>query len=105
MNCRSGLPEPKHLSDVIPALIHKCKKAMDTNTSLKCFGSGKPLRQFIFSHDLARLMVWSLFNYDDVSPLILSVDETDEYSIKDVVDSIVKAMNFKGKVEWDTSKA
>ena len=35
-------------------------------------GSGKPLRQFIYSVDLAKLFVWMLRNYDDVEPLILS---------------------------------
>jgi GDP-L-fucose synthase len=35
-------------------------------------GSGKPLRQFIYSRDLARLMVWAVREYEDVEPLILS---------------------------------
>jgi len=90
---------------VIPALVHKCKIAQDSGGELKCFGTGRPLRQFIFCHDLARLMVWSLFNYNSVEPLILSVDENDEISIKDVVDMIVKAMAFEGKVTWMTDKA
>jgi len=90
---------------VMPALIHKCRIAKDTGGELKCFGTGRPLRQFIFSHDLARLMVWSLFHYESVEPLILSVDENDEVSIKDVVEMIVKAMAFEGKVVWMTDKA
>jgi len=90
---------------VIPALIHKCYNANRDGTEFLCFGSGKPLRQFIFSHDLARLMVWTIDNYNSVEPLILSVDDGAEISIKDVVDSIVEAMDFKGTVKWDTSKA
>jgi nucleoside-diphosphate-sugar epimerase len=35
-------------------------------------GTGKPLRQFIFSHDLAKLFIWMLRDYDDVEPIILS---------------------------------
>lgn len=35
-------------------------------------GSGKPLRQFIYSKDLARLFVWVLRSYEDVEPIILS---------------------------------
>ena len=35
-------------------------------------GTGKPLRQFIFSHDLAKLFVWTLREYDEISPIILS---------------------------------
>ena len=35
-------------------------------------GTGKPLRQFIYSRDLAKLFIWQLREYDDVEPLILS---------------------------------
>ena len=35
-------------------------------------GTGKPLRQFIYSRDLAKLFIWMLRDYDDVEPLILS---------------------------------
>lgn len=35
-------------------------------------GTGKPLRQFIYSLDLAKLMIFVLRNYDEVEPIILS---------------------------------
>jgi len=35
-------------------------------------GSGKPLRQFIYSIDLAKLIVWVLQDYNSVEPIILS---------------------------------
>ena len=35
-------------------------------------GTGKPLRQFIFSRDLAKLFIWMLRDYESVEPLILS---------------------------------
>jgi len=44
-----------------------------------------------------------LFNYDDAEPLILSVDEKDEVSVKEVVDTIAHAMDFKSEVTFDTS--
>jgi nucleoside-diphosphate-sugar epimerase len=62
-------------------------------------GSGRPLRQFVFSEDLARLMVWSLREYNETAPLILSVDEEDEVSISDVAALIVKHMGFEGTIE------
>jgi len=102
-----GMYDNLHLEDshVIPALIHKCYIAKRDGTPFICFGSGTPLRQFIYSVDLARLMVWAMDNYDDVSPLILSVDESDEISIRDVVETIVAAMDYQGEVTWDASKA
>ena len=57
---------------VIPALIHKCYNAKQEGKPLVVGGSGKPLRQFIYSRDLARLMVWAVREYEDVEPLILS---------------------------------
>jgi GDP-L-fucose synthase len=36
------------------------------------FGSGKPLRQFIYSCDLAKLFIWQLREYNDIEPVILS---------------------------------
>lgn len=41
-------------------------------TSLQVWGSGRPRRQFIYSHDLARLFVWVLREYNEVEPIILS---------------------------------
>jgi len=92
-------------SHVIPGLIHKLYLAKKNNTTFTAMGSGTPLRQFIYSQDLARLFIWTLRHYDSPDPLILSVDEKDEVTIKQVVDTIVKAMDYTGKVEWDTSKA
>lgn len=92
-------------SHVLPGLTHKCYNAMQKGEPLTVMGSGTPLRQFIYSRDLAKLMVWVLRDYDDVEPIILSVPEEDEISIKDVVHSIVDAMEFKGEVVFDTSKA
>lgn len=51
-------------------------------------------RQFIYSRDLARLMIWTLRSYPEADPIILSVDEADEVTIGDVAMAIVDAMNF-----------
>jgi len=45
---------------------------IENNTSFVVAGTGKPLRQFIFSWDLAKLFIWMLREYDDVEPIILS---------------------------------
>ncbi|EJD05331.1 epimerase-domain-containing protein [Fomitiporia mediterranea MF3/22] len=79
-------------SHVIPGLIHKCYIAEKNGTVFRPSGSGKPLRQFIYSRDLAKLMIWMLRNYDEVDPLILSVPEEQEVSIEFVVNSVVRAL-------------
>jgi len=92
-------------SHVIPALIHKCYLAKKNNTPFVVSGTGKPLRQFIFSYDLAKLFIWMLREYDDIEPVILSVGEDEEVSIKEVTDAIVKAIGFQGQYTFDTTRA
>ena len=87
---------------VIPSLIHKCYLARENNTDLTIWGSGQPLREFIYSKDVAELALWVLENYTESEPIILSTSE--EISIKDVVGVIVGAMNFKGNVIFDKTK-
>ena len=87
---------------VIPSLIHKCYLARENKTDLTVWGSGKAMREFIFSKDVAELSEWILNNYNEPEPIILSTSE--EVSIKDIVSIITEKMHFKGKVIWDTSK-
>lgn len=96
-------PESSH---VIPGLIKKLydiiQEGGDTFTVM---GTGKPLRQFIYSLDLAKLFIWVLRDYNEIDPIILSVDEESEVSINRLAEELVKAFNFKGKVVFDTTKA
>ena len=93
-------------SHVIPGLMHKLYLAKKDNKEFVAWGSGNPLRQFIFSKDLARLMIWVLRDYQEVEPIILSVGEEDEVSIKNVAEGIASAMGYpKEKIVWDTTKS
>jgi len=87
---------------VLPSLIHKCYLAKKNKTPLKIWGSGKPMREFIFSRDVAKLTEWVLHNYNESEPILLSTSE--EISIIDVVDIVVELMNFKGEVIYDLNK-
>jgi GDP-L-fucose synthase len=87
---------------VIPMLLHKLYLAQQNNIDFVVWGSGKPLREFIFSKDVAKLAEWVLYNYNESSPIILSTSY--EISIKDLVDLLVKEFEFKGKVVFDNSK-
>lgn len=69
------------------------------------WGSGKPLRQFIYSHDLGRLILWCLDNYNSSEPIITSVGEEDEVSIKQIAEMVAKAMNFQGNITFDLTKS
>ena len=90
---------------VIPGLIHKCYIAKRDGEPFTIWGSGKPLRQFMYSEDLAELTVWVVKEYHSPEPIIISVDEAAEVSIKDVALLVAKAMHFEGEVVFDTDKA
>ena len=87
---------------VIPMLMHKLYLAQQRNEDFVVWGSGKPLREFIFSKDVAKLAEWALHNYDESEPNIFST--SNEISIMDLVDLLVTEFEFKGKVIFDDSK-
>lgn len=87
---------------VVPMLIHKCYLAKENNTDFEVWGSGIALREFIYSEDLADIIDLLIEKYDGRDAIIISNPK--EYSIKEVVDLIVKFMDFKGNVVWRTDK-
>jgi len=86
---------------VIPALIHRCYLAKKNNEDFIVKGSGKPLRQFIYSQDLSKLFMWTLENFREKKPLILSIK--DEISIEKVARLISREFNYEDRIKFDTS--
>ena len=77
---------------VIPSLIHKCYLAKEQQIPFEVRGSGAPLRQFIFSEDLAKIIMdcLELLNREN-----LIVSTTEEYSIKDVAFHIAREFEYE----------
>jgi GDP-L-fucose synthase len=90
---------------VIPSLIHRCYLNKQNNENFIVRGTGKPLRQFIYSTDLAYFIMWSLIKYDQKKTLILSVSENDECSIGEVAKIIAKSYNYENKMVFDETFA
>lgn len=87
---------------VIPALIHKCYIAKKNGAPFTVMGSGRPLRQFIHATDLAQLIMWSLENYSDDLPLILSPPEKAEVSIEYVARLIARCFEYEDNITFQT---
>ena len=94
---------------VIPAIISKIEEAKKSNKkSVKLLGTGKPLREFIHTDDLAESIVKCLFvskkvlkkKYKLKLPII-NVGTNDEISIKNLSKLIAKFARYKGKIEFD----
>ena len=89
---------------VIPALIHKCYLAKQNNEYFYISGTGNPLRQFIYSRDLALGIMLVLENYKEMSSIIIAPDETNEKSIGYVAKLIAKEFGYEHMIKFDESK-
>ncbi|XP_076040150.1 GDP-L-fucose synthase-like isoform X1 [Oratosquilla oratoria] len=90
---------------MLAGLIHKAYLAERYDQPFVIWGTGKPLRQFIYSVDLGRLIIWVLREYPEIEPIILAADEEDEISIRDTGELVVKAFGYQGEIVHDVSKS
>jgi GDP-L-fucose synthase len=89
-------------SHVIPSLIHKVYLAKKNNTDVSVWGSGKSLREFIYSKDVANISEKLIDIYNDDKPIIIS--NSNEVSIEEIMVTICDIFNFKNNIIFDTSK-
>jgi len=88
---------------VIPALIRKFHEAMlQGSEEVVVWGTGRPLREFTFSRDAARIILWLAENYDDQEPV--NIGNPEQVSIESLAKMISEEIGFEGLVRFDTSK-
>lgn len=87
---------------VIPSLIRKFHEAKLKRTDVTLWGSGAPLREFTYSKDIAKALIFLLENYEGDVPI--NIGSTKETSIKDVSKIISKELKYTGRIIWDTDK-
>jgi GDP-L-fucose synthase len=87
---------------VIPSLIHKCYLAKQNGEDFVVRGTGSPLRQFIYSDDLAKIIMWLLSYYND-DEVIVSVSESAEVSISDIARLIADKFEYGDRIRFDSS--
>ena len=94
-----------HLKDshVIPAIIRKVWEAKINKVDyVECWGDGSPMREFTYSKDISKILIFLLKNYDSPEPI--NIGNTEEYSIKDVAEIICKLLEYNGDILWQTDK-
>lgn len=89
-------------SHVIPAITRKMYEAQLHGTDVHLWGSGTALREFTYSGDIARILLFLLENYDGEAPI--NVGATQETSIEAVAKMIAEFVGFKQEIVWDDSK-
>lgn len=94
--------DPK-ASHVIPALMQRFHQAkIDGLAEVVLWGSGKPLREFIYVDDLADALIFLMQHYQ--SPEIINVGTMQEIAIAELAREIATVVGFNGKIALDTSK-
>ena len=88
-------------SHVLPAIIRKIHEAKISGTNVVLWGDGSPLREFTYSKDLARELLFVLKNYNDDCPI--NIGNSHEISIKECAINIAQVMGYDGKIMWNTN--
>ena len=90
-------------SHVLPALIRRFHEAKEENRDeVVIWGSGSPLREFMFADDLGEACIFLMHNYEEKE--IINVGSGEEISIMDLARLIAQIVGFTGKISLDKSK-
>src|SRR5690606_4187176 len=93
-------PENSH---VLPALIRRFHEAKVNNTPVvTIWGSGAPMREFLFADDLADACFYLMLNYDEAN--LINIGTGEDITIKDLALLIKKIVGYQGEINFDTSK-
>ncbi len=89
-------------SHVMPAMIRKFHEAKQTNDSVVLWGSGSPMREFLFVDDLAKAVVFMMEG--ETTDNLYNVGYGADISIKELALLIQQIVGHKGEIVWDASK-
>jgi GDP-L-fucose synthase len=90
-------------SHVLPAMLRKFHEAKINNHSdVTLWGSGTPMREFLFVDDIADAIIFSLENH--LPDYLYNIGSGKDITIKELAKTIQNIIGHKGKIIWDNSK-
>jgi len=93
---------PKN-SHVLPALIRRFHEAKENGfPSVTIWGTGTPLREFLYADDLAEACVYLMEHYDGRQ--LVNIGTGEDLSIRELAELIKDVVGYEGDLEWDSSK-
>jgi len=93
---------PNH-SHVLPALIRRLHEAKENNAPfIEAWGTGTPLREFLFVDDLADACYLLMQEYNEKQ--FVNVGCGEDISIKDLIKVVKKVIGYGGEIKFDTTK-
>jgi GDP-L-fucose synthase len=90
-------PENGH---VIPSMITKFNKS--NGKKVVFWGDGTPLREFLFSEDLADACLFAMDHYENAE--LINVGSGCNISIRELASTVASIVGYSGEIEWDTSR-
>ena len=92
---------------MLPALIRRFHEAAEANvSSVTCWGTGSPLREYLHVDDLGEACVFALEHWSP-SPgelTFLNVGTGVDLTIRELAEAVATSTGYQGSIEWDTSK-
>ena len=90
-------------SHVLPALIRRYETARrEGSRAVTNWGTGSPMREFLFVDDLAEASLFLMENYDGSTQVNLGVGN--DITIKELAEIVADEVDYKGEILWDTTK-
>lgn len=90
-------------SHVLPAMIRKFHEAKENNhAAVTLWGSGTPMREFLFVDDMAQAVVFALEN--KLPDYLYNVGTGEDLTIKHLAETIQKITGHQGEIIWDATK-
>jgi GDP-L-fucose synthase len=90
-------------SHVLPAMLRKFHEAkINNNSDVTLWGSGTPMREFLFVDDMAEAVVYALEN--KLPEYLYNVGSGKDITIKELAETIKKIIGHQGNILWDASK-
>ena len=90
-------------SHVLPAMLRKFHEAkVNGNSAVELWGSGSPMREFLFVDDLAEAVVFALEN--ELPEFLYNIGSGKDVAIKELAETIQAVVGYKGNILWDKSK-
>ncbi|MEJ0089751.1 MAG: GDP-L-fucose synthase [Limisphaerales bacterium] len=90
-------------SHVLPALIRKFHDAkINSAATVTCWGTGTPLREFLYADDLASACVFLMQNYSEEQ--FINVGSGSEITIRELSELVKRIVGFAGEIAWDDTK-
>lgn len=90
-------------SHVLPAMIRKFHEAKERgDATLELWGTGSPMREFLYADDLAEACLFLMENYSDAE--LVNIGTGVDVTIKELAETVQQIVGFEGEIRWDVSK-